>query len=116
MWMRVVVAIILLLLPASAFAQMDKHIALLIGNRAYDGSVGVLKNPHNDIALVGEALADRASRYCLRLRMRGAALSSVVCVSWFGGSTQPRRRHRLPLLFGTWRGREGHQYQLPNPD
>ncbi len=57
MWMRVVVAIILLLLPASAFAQMDKHIALLIGNRAYDGSVGVLKNPHNDIALVGEALA-----------------------------------------------------------
>src|SRR5262245_4586348 len=57
MWARVVVAIVLLLLPTAVFAQAEKRIALLIGNRAYDASVGALKNPHNDIAVVGEALA-----------------------------------------------------------
>jgi hypothetical protein len=37
---------------------MEKRIAsLLIGNRAYDTSVGALKSPHNDIAIVGEALS-----------------------------------------------------------
>ena len=35
-------------------------IALLIGNRADDTSVGALKNPHNDIAIVGEALSKQA--------------------------------------------------------
>ncbi len=34
----------------------DRH-ALLIGNRAYDKAVGALDNPHNDIDLVGKALA-----------------------------------------------------------
>ena len=46
----------LLLLPTALHAQAEKRIALLIGNRAY-ASVGVLKNPHNDNAAVGEALA-----------------------------------------------------------
>ena len=55
MWVRVVVAMVLLLLPTVLQAQ-EKRIALLIGNRTYDASVGVLKNPHNDIAVVGEAL------------------------------------------------------------
>jgi uncharacterized caspase-like protein len=57
MWVRVAAALFLLFLPTAVFAQSEKRIALLIGNRAYDASVGVLKNPHNDIALVGEALA-----------------------------------------------------------
>src|SRR5262245_53421749 len=57
MWERAIIVIVLWLLPAAAFAQTEKRIALLIGNRAYDPSVGVLKNPHNDIALVGETLA-----------------------------------------------------------
>ena len=35
---------------------VDKRFAVLIGNQAYDTSVGVLKNPHNDIALVADAL------------------------------------------------------------
>ena len=39
----------------TAFAQ-DKRFALLIGNQAYDASVGALKNPHNDIELVAKAL------------------------------------------------------------
>jgi Caspase domain len=50
-----VVVILLILLPAHARAEAK--IALLIGNKAYDPSVGVLKNPHNDIAVVGEALS-----------------------------------------------------------
>lgn len=57
MWVRVATAIFLLFFPATVFAQSEKRFALLIGNRAYDASVGVLKNPHNGIALGGEALA-----------------------------------------------------------
>jgi uncharacterized caspase-like protein len=50
-----VVAFLLVLLPAHARAV--GRIALLIGNQAYDPSVGVLKNPINDIALAGQALS-----------------------------------------------------------
>jgi len=39
----------------SAGAAGNRY-ALLIGNQAYDPSVGVLRNPHNDVAIVGEAL------------------------------------------------------------
>src|SRR5215470_2255855 len=42
---------------SAAVAQAEKRIALLIGNQTYDPSVGILKNPHNDIAVVGQALA-----------------------------------------------------------
>jgi formylglycine-generating enzyme required for sulfatase activity len=57
MWVLVIVAIVLLHLPAAAFAQSEKRIALLIGNQGYDPAVGILRNPHKDIALVGEALS-----------------------------------------------------------
>ncbi len=61
MLVRAVVAIVLLLLlPAAGIAQAEKRIALLIGNRAYDASVGVLKNPHNDIAVVALDPSPRA--------------------------------------------------------
>jgi hypothetical protein len=51
--------IFLLMLPAAgtARAQEPARLALVIGNQSYHSSVGTLKNPHNDIALVGEALA-----------------------------------------------------------
>lgn len=39
------------------FAQQEPaRIALLIGNQSYEPSVGALKNPHNDIALLSRAL------------------------------------------------------------
>ena len=44
-------------LPPSVLAQAQKRFALLIGNQSYHPSVGVLRNPHNDIALVSEALS-----------------------------------------------------------
>jgi tetratricopeptide (TPR) repeat protein len=53
---RVIVATILLLLPSGAFAQMEKRIALLIGNKDYKAGVGALTNPLNDIRIVGDAL------------------------------------------------------------
>jgi uncharacterized caspase-like protein len=56
MWVRSAVVLIALLLPTCAWAEAQKRIAVLIGNRGYDASVGVLRNPHNDIAVVGEAL------------------------------------------------------------
>ena len=38
-------------------AQAQKRVALLIGNKDYAAGVGALKNPHNDVAQVGTALA-----------------------------------------------------------
>lgn len=37
-------------------AHAEGRFALLIGNQAYAEKVGLLKNPHNDVALVGAAL------------------------------------------------------------
>jgi hypothetical protein len=55
MMLRVVlVAVLFLLVPSVAQAQA--RIALLIGNQGYNAKVGPLKNPHNDIALIGAAL------------------------------------------------------------
>ena len=56
MWVPVVVAIVLLLLPTTVFAESEKRIALLIGNKDYKAGVGALTNPLNDIRIVGEAL------------------------------------------------------------
>src|SRR5215510_10162804 len=56
MLVRVVIAVALLLLPTTVRAQGEKRIALLIGNQSYSAKIGVLNNPHADIALIGEAL------------------------------------------------------------
>ena len=56
MWVRVAVAIGLLLLPTAVFAQAEKRIALLIGNQGYGGEIGRLANPHNDVALLEKTL------------------------------------------------------------
>ena len=56
MLLRVAIAIVLLLLPSTVCAQAEKRIALLIGNQSYGAKIGALKNPHADIALIGEAL------------------------------------------------------------
>src|SRR6516162_2722981 len=45
------------LLLVNSVALAEKRFALLIGNQDYDASVGRLKNPHNDIGVVGQALA-----------------------------------------------------------
>jgi uncharacterized caspase-like protein len=41
---------------ASSSQAQEKRFALLVGNQAYDASVGILKNPHNDIAIVETSL------------------------------------------------------------
>jgi hypothetical protein len=56
MFARVVVAIVLLLLPGAALAQVEKRIALLIGNQSYSSEVGRLVNPHNNVALLEKTL------------------------------------------------------------
>ena len=53
----VALALVLLMLAAAPAALAEKRIALLIGNQDYDASVGRLKNPHNDISIIGQALA-----------------------------------------------------------
>jgi len=48
--------VVILLVPLPAHARAEARIALLIGNQAYNPKVGPLKDPHDDIALVGAAL------------------------------------------------------------
>jgi caspase domain-containing protein len=50
-------ALVLLTLVAATAALAEKRIALLIANQGYSASVGALKNPFNDIAVVGDALS-----------------------------------------------------------
>jgi formylglycine-generating enzyme required for sulfatase activity len=52
--LRAVIALLVLLIPS--VTQAEGRFALLIGNQAYNPKVGPLKNPHDDIALVGAAL------------------------------------------------------------
>jgi Caspase domain/PDZ domain len=53
--MRLCIAlVVLVLLPSVANAQA--RIALLIGNQGYAAKVGRLKNPHDDVLLIGAAL------------------------------------------------------------
>jgi hypothetical protein len=57
---RVLLALMLawgaLLAPGAAGAQEPARLALLIGNKGYTPKVGPLKNPHNDVDLIGAAL------------------------------------------------------------
>ena len=53
---RVVIGIAILILPSIAFAQSEKRVALLIGNKDYKTGVCALTNPLNDIRIVSEAL------------------------------------------------------------
>src|SRR5262249_4540326 len=45
-----------ILAAACTAAQAEKRIALLIGNEAYASQIGQLANPHNDVALLEQAL------------------------------------------------------------
>jgi hypothetical protein len=50
------VGLLLVLTSVSFPALAEKRIALLIGNEAYSGAIGRLNNPHNDVALLEQAL------------------------------------------------------------
>jgi hypothetical protein len=50
----IVVVVLLALVPSVAHA--DKRLALLIGNEAYAPTIGALANPHNDVAVLEQAL------------------------------------------------------------
>ena len=54
---RVAIALMMLLVlvPSAAWAQAEKRIALLIGNKDYKPGVGALVNPHNDVRIVRDA-------------------------------------------------------------
>src|SRR5262245_4220855 len=53
-----IVALICWLLAAAPVAHAEKRFALLIGNQGYNEKVGPLRNSHNDIDVVGKALAE----------------------------------------------------------
>jgi uncharacterized caspase-like protein len=58
MWVRVIVATVLLLLPTGLCAQSEKRVALVIGNSAYQNTPG-LPNPVNDASDMSAALKKR---------------------------------------------------------
>jgi uncharacterized caspase-like protein len=72
--MRSIITLLICLLPSAAIAQTK--IALLIGNQGYDASVGILKNSHNDIAIVAEAL--RAQNFDVLPLMKDARRSVML--------------------------------------
>lgn len=49
-----IVLVLLAVLPSVAHAE--KQYALVIGNEAYAPSIGRLANPHNDVAVLEQAL------------------------------------------------------------
>jgi hypothetical protein len=53
-----VIVLLTALLPSHTRAE--SRIALLIANQAYDPAVGALRNAHNDIAVVGQAMSKRS--------------------------------------------------------
>src|SRR5262245_36230622 len=52
----VALALICSTLAGASSARAEKRIALLIGNEAYASEIGRLSNPHNDVALLEQAL------------------------------------------------------------
>lgn len=50
------VGLVLWLVTSTQTAHAESRIALLIGNQSYTDKIGPLKNPHNDIGLIGAAL------------------------------------------------------------
>jgi hypothetical protein len=48
--------IVQIVLAMDASAQEPARLALLIGNKGYSQKVGALKNPHNDVTIVGASL------------------------------------------------------------
>ena len=52
----VLVGLFLILMAVLSPALAQKRIALLIGNEAYSSEIGRLTNPHNDVALLEQAL------------------------------------------------------------
>ena len=56
-WLAVLLAFAAVLAASLSTAQPEPaRLALLIGNQGYAPAVGPLRNPHNDVALVGAAL------------------------------------------------------------
>jgi hypothetical protein len=74
--MRVIGSALLALVCLGYFACKSAHaqqrIALVIANQGYNAKVGPLKNPHNDVVLVGAAL--RSVGYHQRGRRRSVEL------------------------------------------
>ena len=52
----VALALVFLMLAGAPAALAEKRVALLIGNEAYASEIGRLANPHNDVALLEQAL------------------------------------------------------------
>src|SRR5215472_13114259 len=72
-------AFCLLFVTSCPQAEETARLALVIGNQKYDASVGELKNPYNDIAIVGNSLAKVGFELLPPLKdaRRGAILGAV---------------------------------------
>ena len=82
-----------------ALADGDRF-ALLIGNQAYNSSVGVLQNPHNDVSVVGAALKTQGFEILPVVKNADLPPFSGRCASWRGTS---RRLAQVLLAFSTTR-------------
>jgi formylglycine-generating enzyme required for sulfatase activity len=111
--LRVGVFLVLLLGLLPSLVQAEPRIALLNGNQTYNPKVGPLKNPHDDVALIGAALrsigftvtevrdADYRSmdaaikRHTATVRREGQGAISLVYYSGHGAADPDTRTNYL---------------------
>ena len=96
-----VVVLLMALLPSHLRAEA--RIALLIGNEAYGNEIGRLANPHNDVALLEQALKGLGFEV---VTVRDAGFGALNrAVNGYARHLQAAGagRERLLLLFRPWR-------------
>jgi hypothetical protein len=69
------VLVLLVLVLAPSAAKSEARFALLIGNQSYNAKVGPLKNPHNDIVLIGSKLETLGFKVRSRTPTTGGSMS-----------------------------------------
>ena len=114
LWVRVIVAIVLLHLPTTAFSQAEKRIALLIGNKDYKAGVGSLSNPLNDIRIVGAALKSVGFEV-LKTTQNATRVAMLRAVHEFAGKLRSVGPDAVGFLYYSGHGiaSAGENYLIP---
>jgi hypothetical protein len=69
--------VVLLIALVPVHARAEGRIALLIGNEAYATQIGRLSNPHNDVALLEDALKGLGFEVTVVRVFRGPSITSA---------------------------------------
>ena len=89
-------AIVLLFALLPLYVWAEARIAMLIGNQLYSPKAGPLKNPHDNVALIGAALKNGCPiRKTLRLHEQASLCADLAALR---GDTVHALRQRISLV------------------